>query len=99
MKEAIQEGTLLHYAWGYDQTQCEFYAVVERRGSDAIVRRIRAVTVPGSEGFMCDKRRPDPRESIGEPFRKRVTPWGIKMGHGYATPTTEEKAYHCSWYG
>ena len=98
MLDCIQVGALLCYQWGYDQTNNDFYQVVERRGRAVILRAIGSEGVPGSAGFMCEDRRPIPDKFIGEPFRKIIGPWGIKMAHGHAQPTTVEKSHYCSWY-
>ena len=44
---------ILHHSWGYDQTNCDFYQVVEVKKATVILRKIGSQTVPGSEGFMC----------------------------------------------
>ena len=47
-------GDILHHSWGYDQTNCDFYQVVEVNKASVILRKIGDQTVPGSEGFMCE---------------------------------------------
>lgn len=100
MLERFPVGTILHYSWGYEQTNCEFYEVVERRGArTAIIREIASETVEGSEGFMSERRKPRPGVYIGKPMVKRIGPWGISMDHGSATPVEPGQTFHCSWYG
>lgn len=98
MKARIVVGTILHYSWGYEQTQCDYYQVIEKRGLAVVIRRIGAETVPGSEGFMSDRRRPVPDRFYGEPLKKRIRPYGISMPHGIAEPCKATDAFHCSWY-
>ena len=43
---------ILHHSWGYDQTNCDFYQVVEAKKASVVLRKIETRTVPGSEGFM-----------------------------------------------
>jgi len=52
-------GDILHHSWGYDQTNCDFYQVVEVKKASVILRKIGAKTVPGSEGFMCESLMPE----------------------------------------
>ena len=52
-------GDILHHSWGYDQTNCDFYQVVEVKPASVILRKIGTKTVPGSEGFMSDSRLPE----------------------------------------
>ena len=51
-------GDILHHSWGYDQTNCDFYQVVEVKKASVVLRKIGAQTVPGSEGFMCESLMP-----------------------------------------
>lgn len=98
MMETIQVGTLLHYSWGYDQTQCDYFQVVEKRGRVVILREIGCEVVPGSEGFMSDRRRPVADKFYGEPIRKMIGAYGIRMDHGSASPCKADEANYCSWY-
>ncbi len=52
-------GDSLHHSWGYDQTNCDFYQVVEVKKASVVLRKIGAKTVPGSEGFMCESLMPE----------------------------------------
>ncbi len=47
-------GDILHHSWGYDQTNCDFYQVVEVKKASVVLRKIGAGTVPGSGGFMSE---------------------------------------------
>src|SRR5436309_550623 len=51
-----KEGEILHYSWGYEQTQCEFYQVIATTEKTITLRQIASQTVPGSEGMDCDHR-------------------------------------------
>ena len=102
MLAAIQPGSILHYAWGYDQTQCEFFQVISRTAKKAVIREIRAASIPGSDtGGMCDRRRPVKDEFIGEPAMKSICAFGARMKYGAASPLTAaemEQGCYCSWY-
>ena len=47
-------GDILHHSWGYDQTNCDFYQVVEVKPASVVLKKIKAETVPGSEGLMSE---------------------------------------------
>lgn len=98
MRAEIKVGTILHYSWGYDQTQCEYFEVIERRGAVAVIREIGSRTKEGSESFMSDSQIPMPGKFIGPPLRKIIGAYGIAMDHGTATPTDPNKAHYRSWY-
>jgi hypothetical protein len=92
-------GTVLHYSWGYDQTNCEFYVVTERTGAaTCVIQECGSVMVPGSEGFMCCKLWPDPARLMGAPLRKVIGPYGIRMAHGSARPIDADSEHYSSWY-
>ena len=59
-------GDILHHSWGYDQTNCDFYQVVEVKKASVVLRKIGAKTVPGSEGFMCNSLMPEKDAFITE---------------------------------
>ena len=52
-------GDILHHSWGYDQTNCDFYQIVEVKKASVVLRKIGTKSVPGSESFMSDSRLPE----------------------------------------
>lgn len=62
-------GDILHHSWGYDQTDCDFYQVVEVKPASVVLRKIGANTVPGSEGFMCESLMPEKDAFITKGFQ------------------------------
>ena len=99
MAEKIKVGTLLHASWGYDQTQCEYFQVTDRKGMSVTLREIGGTTVEGSEGFMCCSLMPDRDRFISEPFTKRITANGIKVhSYAHATPCDDGSKAYSSWY-
>lgn len=64
--DKISIGDMFHTSWGYDQTNVEFFQVVEisPSGKTCQVKQIGSKTVPGSEGFMSDSVIPDPNVII-----------------------------------
>jgi len=57
-KNPYKAGDILHHSWGYDQTNCDFYQVVEVKKASVVLRKIGAETVPGAEGFMSESLMP-----------------------------------------
>lgn len=51
-------GDILHHSWGYDQTNCDYYQVVEVKPVSVVLKKIGAEVVPGSEGFMSNSLKP-----------------------------------------
>lgn len=82
----VQVGDIFYTSWGYDQTNIDFYEVVDVRGSIIVVREIDSVVVSsgaGSESVMAE-----PGDFIGPPTRVKVQKAGnqatFKIGTTYA---------------
>ncbi len=100
MSDKLTVGTILHASWGYDQTNCDFYQVIGRKGRTVTLREIgcREVHTPNGNSSMSDMRKPAKDDFCGEPFRRRITSYGVKIGHHHASPCDPSRAYYCSWY-
>ena len=61
-------GDILHHSWGYDQTNCDFYQVVEVKKASVVLRKIGAKHVEGSEGFMSESLMPEKDAFITEGY-------------------------------
>lgn len=97
--EKYQVGTILHNSWGYDQTNCDFYQIVERKGARVTVRAIAGETVEGSEQGMSCSLRPCRDQFIGKPIVKMITASGVQFECGWTSVVEDEKqAFSCSWY-
>jgi hypothetical protein len=103
----LKVGDLLHYSWGYDQTNCEFYQVVRATDKSVWIRRVCAETVPGSEGFMSASCRPVRDKFLegygGEvlgpkPVRPGMGGAVVPMRHGIASKCNEQTEAYSSWY-
>lgn len=60
--DSAKIGDIFHTSWGYDQTNTEYFKIVEisKTGKTCEVVQIDHETVKGSEGFMCDSITPTP---------------------------------------
>lgn len=68
----LQVGSVLRHSWGYDQTNIDYYEVVELPGPKTCsIRKIAARSVPG-EAWMTGYSWPLVGEYIGEPVTKRI---------------------------
>jgi len=45
-------GDIVHHSWGYDQTQCDYYQVINIKKASVLLKPIATETVKGSEAFM-----------------------------------------------
>ena len=79
-KEAIawhdfKVGEALYASWGYDQTNIDFFEVVEVLPKSVKVRPVSQIMVEGSDGFMCENVKPDLGNYTGEAITGPVKAW------------------------
>lgn len=97
-KQQLKVGTILHYCWGYDQTNCEFYQIIEIKNSTVKMRRIAAKSA-GAASYMAEYVQPCPNEFIrDEIVTKRIGAGAIVIDYGIATIAEPHKKYYSSWY-
>jgi hypothetical protein len=101
VSRALNIGDILVNSWGYEQTNVDFYQVVDKKGMTVALRKIAGEPVPGSHyphGMACMVR-PCPGAFIGEPFLKRISAYGVKMPYGgHASKCAPDSTHYNSWY-
>ena len=87
-KKAIEEtekmtvGTILYSDWGYEQTNIDFYVIVERSGVSVTLQEIGGIRKYSSD--MSGTVTPDIDKKIGEPFKKRINKYGCISLESYS---------------
>jgi len=99
-------GAIFHWSWGYDQTNCDFYQVISRKGYMVTVREIGQSVVENSiySHGMADQRLAikDSFLENKKPFVKKVQfssdgrPY-LSMDYGWCDLWNGQPEY-CSWY-
>lgn len=95
----LQEGVILYYSWGYDQTNVDFFEVVGRKGkSTVLLRKIETDRGP-EDGFMTANVMPKKGVYTGPAFEKRLkTDWdALRMDFGVAK-LWDGTPMRISWY-
>lgn len=92
-KEAVaghtfKVGDCLYQSWGYDQTNIDFFEVVEVLPRSVKIRPISQIMVKDSEGFMCENVKPDKGNYTGEAVTRPVK--------AYIASNTGQAYYHVS---
>ena len=85
-------GDILHHSWGYDQTNCDFYQVVEVKKASVVLKKIAGERVPGSEGFMCEMLMP-----VKDAFIEKGT-HALSKGSYFITPENPTIKKRVSFY-
>lgn len=94
----LKVGDIFYNSWGYDQTNIDFYQVIDIKGSKITLQSISGKSVPGTQGHMCENVSPVKDSFVGQPFTKIVSGNGIAMRHGCMSKTTETSSHYSSWY-
>jgi len=98
-KTSLQVGDVLYSSWGYDQTNIDWYQVVEVKpsGKSVVIRRIAGDTI--ENGFMSGYTTPCPDHFVGEEQLKRVQVGDTLTITSYASAWKwDGKPKYCSWY-
>ena len=110
MNHNFVEGSIIYNSWGYDQTNIDFYQIVEVKPKSVIIREIASSYVKGSEGFMCANVKPIKDYFVGEPILKKIVTsvnysgnitYNISAKFGCFCnfiESKEEKGVYSSWY-
>lgn len=91
---AVKVGDILYTSWGYDQTNVDYFQVVEVRGKQFTIRQLAQTT--RETGFMCGYTEP----VVGH-FAKDSKPLvkrSLSMEFSGLYPW-EGRPIACSWYG
>jgi hypothetical protein len=86
--KSIKVGDIYYTSWGYDQTNIDFYKVLDVRGKKATLVKVGKNRVEGEKSYDFVVPAPDPEGS--EPFNKMVGEYGFKI---------KEYAYATAWDG
>lgn len=99
-KSSLIVGSILYTSWGYDQTNVDFFQVIEAKGHFVIVRQICAERVDGSMGHDSCKLMPikDQFSDRSEPLRRKVSAGNnIRISSCETGYLWDGKARYCSW--
>lgn len=99
LAKEIEIGTVLQGSWGYEQTNREFYQVVEKPSKfKVVIRPISQENVPGSMDFNSCKVKPIKDSFIGDKETKIITEYGVKVHRSCnVKPCNINGEYYKSW--
>jgi len=104
MFEKIKVGDIFFTSWGYDQTNVDFFQIIEKGQNNVVAQEIAKQEVPKSQSFMSARVRPVKDQFIGNPFIAKVTQFGIiggkisKFSGEAAFYTYGNDGVYSSWY-
>ncbi len=93
-------GDIYVASWGYDQTNVDFYQVIETVGKrTVIVKELCQEIVEGSAGMMCADVMPLKDDFLNDnTFKKRVGEYGIKISECQHARKWDGTPMYNSWY-
>lgn len=104
----FQVGQIIYDSWGWEQTNIDFYQVVEVKNKSVVLRPIQGKMIP-SEGYssMAGLTAPVKDSFCGDPILKKVNAW-VSGGNPYHYLKSEhgcmkvydnaDRGVYCSWY-
>lgn len=103
-KQEFKEGDILECEWGYDQTNVDFYKVVQVKGMWAYVRKIKSCVVE-DETLMMQGTSEPLDEFKSDKIKRRKIHHSSRDGKPYIMISSFESAdlwngkpSRCSWY-
>lgn len=99
LSEKIKVGSILHGSWGYEQTNCELYQVIEKISDfKVVIREVKQETIEGTADHSSCSVKPILNDFIGEPITKLISEYGVKV-HRSCTlkPANEKTSFYKSW--
>ena len=88
-------GDIVYNEWGYDQTNVDFFKVVEVTKKSVVLVELDSKTT--EDGFMCGDTVPNLSNENGKPERHMVTDGNVNFKYGCGRKW-DGKAKRCSWY-
>lgn len=96
-KSKLKPGAILSDSWGYEQTQVEFYKVLEVKGSSVLIVELGHITLEAKSWASCDVM-PDLNSTQGEPLWKKVCTNYIPICSSIHLTLWDGKPKYKSWY-
>ena len=107
MKHDFKVGDIYYDSWGYDQTNIDFYEIIEVKAKSLVIQEIAGKAVKGTEGFDSVNVVPVAGDFAGKPEVKMITfyiqadgtpKYFIKSRHGWISKyEKEDRGVNCSW--
>jgi hypothetical protein len=108
MNHNFVEGSIIYNSWGYDQTNIDFYQIIEVKAKSVIIREIASSYVSGTKGYMCANVKPVKNSFVGEPILKKIVTsvnyngnisYNLSSKHGcFCEYANVESGVYSSWY-
>lgn len=91
-----EPGAMLYDSWGYEQTQVEFYQVLQRKGFKVLLQEVGHTDIGATSSVSCQVI-PNMASKIGEPAWFTIGAWGIKINDSIKLSPYDGKPKHRSW--
>ncbi len=97
-QHTLKAGDILYSSWGYEQTNIDFFQVVDVKSKTLALQEIGVTTVEVT-GWASDSVIPDPSHKIGPVFNKRANGFNhVRLDDCRTASPYDGRALHRSWY-
>lgn len=103
-QHSLKVGDILHYSWGYDQTNCEYWQVTEVKGKMVTLKEIAQKRDEENQSGGIDSAHYFPvkdkflTQEYNLPVTKLVLEGNcVKFDHGYGSLCSEKESHYASW--
>lgn len=94
----LKVGEILYSSWGYDQTNIDYYEVVEVKSKKSVVIQKIACSI-SDNGSMSGSALPKKGAYCGDKMLKRVSVGNtVRVENGYTASRWDGEPKYCSWY-
>lgn len=93
----VEVGDIVNTSWGYEQTNVDFYQVVEMVGKVSVKLRKVSQRVVRETSWCSSDVTPVKDSFLGDEFVARRCYYGVKIGREYGKKIKEGETCHSSW--
>ena len=95
-KNSYNVGDILYSSWGYDQTNVDFYQVIDRTAATVTLAKISQNIV--SQEKTYEHVAPIAGDIVGKTFRAKISGYGVKVGYNnWANKWDGTPKHQTSW--
>lgn len=93
----LKVGSILHGSWGYEQTNCEFYRVIELNGTKVKIQELPHISTKETSWASCNVM-PNLEDTSGTILERTVASASIKLNSSCDLYIWDGKEKYSSWY-
>ena len=99
-RESLKPGMILMASWGWEQTNVNFYKVLERKGFLVTLQEVGTRQVGEAMSWASCMVAVDQASPVGSPFTMKLSPLStsLRVNSSITATPWDGKPTYCSWY-